>query len=123
MKPLPYVKRYTDRHGRARYYYRRKGWPSVPLPDPLKGMREFNAAYAAAEERRPLPMASKAPQAGTMEALIVEYLGSRYYADLAPASKASYGSVLTMLRKRESAKAPVQAITPGSVEKLISARV
>lgn len=119
MKPLPYVKRFTDRHGRARYYYRRKGWPSVTLPDPLKGMREFNVAYAAAEERRPLPMASKAPQAGTMEALIVEYLGSRHYADLAPASKASYGSVLTMLRMRESAKAPVAAVTPASVEKLI----
>jgi len=119
VKPLPYIKRFKDRHGRARYYYRRKGWPSVALPDPLKGMREFNAAYAAAEEKRPLKIGSRAKMTGTMEALIVEYMGSRQYLELAEASRTTYAAVLTMLRMRESAKAPVAAVTPMSVEKLI----
>jgi integrase len=45
IKPLPYVKAYVDRHGKARHYFRRKGFPSVPLPAP--GSAGFLAAYEA----------------------------------------------------------------------------
>ncbi len=31
---LPYIKSYPDRHGKPRYYFRRKGFASVPLPAP-----------------------------------------------------------------------------------------
>ena len=43
---LPYVKCYLDRHGKARYYFRRKGFPNVALP-PI-GSPGFTAAYEAA---------------------------------------------------------------------------
>jgi hypothetical protein len=41
-----YVNSYWDRHGKQRYYFRRKGQPSIPLPAP--GSPEFEQAYAAA---------------------------------------------------------------------------
>jgi hypothetical protein len=46
IKPLPYVKAYVDRHGKARHYFRRKGFVSMPLPAP--GSPGFMEAYEAA---------------------------------------------------------------------------
>lgn len=44
-----FVKSYTDRHGRIRRYYRRKGFPAVPL-NGEPGTETFRQAYEAAEE-------------------------------------------------------------------------
>jgi integrase len=52
---LKYVKSYPDRHGKPRHYFRRKGYPSVPLPAP--GSPGFIAAYEAANT---LPIAPTA---------------------------------------------------------------
>jgi integrase len=46
---LRYVKAYTDRHGKARYYFRRKGFPAIALPAP--GSPGFLAAYEAANAK------------------------------------------------------------------------
>jgi integrase len=46
VKLLRYVKSYLDRHGKSRHYFRRKGYPKVPLPPP--GSPGFMAAYEAA---------------------------------------------------------------------------
>lgn len=46
MKPLPFVKAFVDRHGKARHYFRRRGYPSVALPAP--GTPGFLAAYERA---------------------------------------------------------------------------
>jgi integrase len=43
---LPFIKAYKDRHGRARYYFRRKGYSAVQLPAPHAP--GFMAAYEAA---------------------------------------------------------------------------
>lgn len=41
---LRYVKSYTDRHGVTRHYYRRRGFPEVPLRG-KPGTKEFLASY------------------------------------------------------------------------------
>ena len=108
MKPaLPYVKRFADRHGKVRYYYRRKGWPSVALPSPLEDMRAFLDAYAAAEGRAP----RQAPEARTMDALITAYLASPEFRALKPASRDLYLYAIGWLRKRPSMSLPVAAVT------------
>jgi integrase len=56
IKPLPYVKAYVDRHGKARHYFRRKGFASVPLPAP--GSPGFMAAYEAANTATATPAAT-----------------------------------------------------------------
>lgn len=97
MKPLPYVKRFVDRHGKARYYYRRKGWPTVALPSPLEGMQAFLAAYARAEGSQP----ARAPER-TLEALIAAYLASPEYRAL----KAGFARTVPV-RDPLAAQAPV----------------
>lgn len=42
-----YVKAYTDRHGKGRYYYRRKGYPQAPLPG-MPWSPAFMEAYEVA---------------------------------------------------------------------------
>ena len=44
---LKYVHAFVDRHGRARYYFRRKGRKATALPG-LPGGEAFLAAYKAA---------------------------------------------------------------------------
>jgi integrase len=46
---LPYVKAYVDRHGSPRWYFRRKGFPAVALPQP--GSPGFLATYEAANAK------------------------------------------------------------------------
>jgi integrase len=51
-----YVKAYVDRHGKSRYYFRRKGFATVPLPSP--GSPGFSAAYEAANAALLTPAAA-----------------------------------------------------------------
>ena len=48
---LRYVKEYTDRHGKARRYFRRPGFKPVALTG-TPGSEEFMAAYQAASDGR-----------------------------------------------------------------------
>lgn len=108
MKPaLPYVKKYRDRHGTLRYYYRRKGWPTVALPSPLTDMRAFLDAYAVAEGKAP----ARVPESRTMEALIAAYMASPEFRALKPASRELYLYAIRWLRKRPSMALPVAAVT------------
>lgn len=96
--PLPYVQRTRDKQGVPRYYYRRKGWPRTTLPSPLKDMKAFLAAYAAAEQRR----AIERPDDGTLGSLITAYLKSQDYRGLKPKSKETYNTTIAFLRSRPS---------------------
>ena len=44
---LKFVNGFTDRYGRPRYYFRRRGFPAIPLLG-LPGSDDFMAAYSAA---------------------------------------------------------------------------
>jgi integrase len=57
---LPYIKRYKDRTGKVRAYFRRPGFPKVALPG-NPGSKEFVAAYCAAMAM--VPVAPVAPKA------------------------------------------------------------
>src|SRR5262245_30926035 len=43
-----HVNAFTDRTGRARYYYRRRGQKAIALPDYMRDPEAFRAAYASA---------------------------------------------------------------------------
>jgi enterobacteria phage integrase len=89
---IPYVKAYTDRHGKVRRYFRKPGCKPVALPG-VPGSVEFMAAYQAAlGERAPIP-ASRLGE-GTVAALICEYLKSPAFTDLASSSQKLYRIVL-----------------------------
>src|ERR1019366_8274143 len=70
---LPYVDGFRDRHGKARYYFRRNG-RRIALPG-IPGTPEFIFAYQAALETKTAGPVIRA-QAGSFDALREEYLQS-----------------------------------------------
>lgn len=105
---LPYIHAYTDRHGRRRFYYRRKGYVLVQLPAP--GSRGFAEAYAAAGKRDRVEP-SKTVAAGTFGALCREYELSAQFGQLAPLTQRETRYVIRALEKRHADK-PVALLEP-----------
>ena len=72
---LPFVERWRDRHGKMRFYFRRRGSPRIALTGEF-GSDEFHAAYAralhggASDDTRPK---IERPGNGTLAALIASY--------------------------------------------------
>lgn len=93
---LKYIKEY-DRNGVTYRYFRRKGCPQIALPG-LPGSREFNAAYEAALNEKPIP--ASAHKAGTFGKLVTEYYSSVDYANLKPNSRKLYRVVLDPLSRK-----------------------
>jgi integrase len=98
---IPYVKGYRDRHGRQRFYFRRRGYKSRTLPEPGSAafLESYNEALGVA---RNTP-ASKAA-AGTLGAIILEYQGSAEYARLAESTRSEMGYVIAKLVADHGAK-------------------
>src|SRR5262249_11431586 len=95
---LAYVHAFVDRHGRVRYYFRRHG-RRTPLPG-LPGSSEFMAAYASALETAPRPeIAPTRTIAGSVNAMVVGYLGSAEFTQLAPTSQRQYRRIFEELRR------------------------
>jgi integrase len=88
---IPYVNTYRDRHGRVRHYFRRKGCKPVALPG-APGSFEFMEAYRLAVGQGPARRGP--PSAGSVGALIGNYLKSPDFANLKPSSQRLYGIVL-----------------------------
>lgn len=82
--PFPGVSRIMDRHGKARFRFRRKGL-SCYLPGPY-GSVEFRAAYEAACEGAKGPTQRSAPH-GTLKWLVEQYIRSARYRDRSDVSR------------------------------------
>jgi integrase len=95
---LRYVHAFVDRHGKARHYFRRHG-RRIPLPG-LAGSPEFNRAYEQALAGAPPAAEIGAARtiAGSVNAMIVGYLSSAAFGQLAPASQRQYRRILEELR-------------------------
>lgn len=117
---MSYVKAYKDRHGKMRHYYRRPGWPSIPLPgDP--GSRAFAAAYEAAAlaGRRPVGIDRIIP--GSFSALIAEYYESTGYLRLKDITKRTYRNSLEAFR-REFGDVLVKEMDEQLLEEVLDAK-
>src|SRR5215831_3474088 len=97
---LQYVHGFVDRHGKARYYFRRQG-RRTPLPG-VPGSAEFMAAYQQALAGTPPTAEVGAARtiAGSVNAMIVGYLGSAAFGQLAPASQQQYRRIFEELRHK-----------------------
>ena len=76
-----FIQQYIDRHGKPRWYFRRAGFPRIPLPG-LPWSPEFMAAYEMALAGQPLEIGSKKIKPGTMRALAVSYFNSLAFQSL-----------------------------------------
>lgn len=116
---MKYVKAYTDRHGRRRHYFRRRGFPTIALPgDP--GSRQFADAYTAALRNSRRKIGADQIEPGSFADMIVQYYESAAYAKLRDITKRTYRNALEKFRQ-EFADIPVSSITPTTAEDILAA--
>lgn len=107
---LDNIQAFTDRHGRRRHYYRRKGMKRIALPGE-PGSAEFMAAYAQAKAADPSAGAdarAKAAEARvqprSINALIIAYYRTQEFLDLKPATQKNYRNILDRFRAKHGGK-------------------
>lgn len=97
---IPYVHAFRDRHGRMRYYVRRKGKKAVALPG-LPGSKPFMEAYQAAIGSTPEPDKQSKGGERSLSALIASFYKSAGYKNLKPNSQKTYRHVLKHLESKD----------------------
>ena len=117
---LPFIERWRDRHGKMRYYFRRRGSPRIALQGDV-GSDEFHAAYALAlhgeaDDNRP-----KIERAGngTLAALITSYKQTAAFKGLRETTQAGYQSRLDAIR-REHGHRSVAGLTQERIETMLA---
>lgn len=75
---FPYLKEHADRHGKMRWYVRRRGCPLVALPAAPTTPEGF-AAYHAAVGQPTAPKKSTGTPAGSARALLADFYASDYW--------------------------------------------
>ena len=96
---LPYIHRFLDRHGQARYYVRRAGRKRVALKG-LPGSEEFMSAYQAAlADLKPPEIGAKRTKPGTINATVIAYYASTSFtADFSASTRAMRRAILERFR-------------------------
>src|SRR5262245_29527775 len=92
-RPPQYTNGFIDRHGKARWYFRRAGFKRVPLPG-LPWSPEFMAAYEQALAGQPLQIGIARTKAGTIHALAVSYFNTPEFRSLKQSSQALYRGII-----------------------------
>jgi integrase len=88
-----YVHGFIDRHGRPRFYFRRRGFKEVTLPG-LPWSPQFMAAYEAALAGQPTQIGGGRMKPGTMRALALSYFNTAHYRALAPSTQSVYRNII-----------------------------
>lgn len=115
---LPHVQVFTDRHGKQRAYYRKKGCPRKALPGKL-GSAQFMAAYHEAGGNSPEQVGSGHTLPRTINALIVAYYNSPGFRRLRPSTRAVYRGTLERLRKA-CGDLPADRLSPDHIDGMLS---
>lgn len=105
------VTKFTDKTGRTRYRFRKKGLPQY-LFRHEPGTPEFMAEYSAA--RKAQPASKYAP--GSFHALIDSYYRSKRFRDMRPISQRMRQNALERFRKQHGDK-PVKALEARHIDR------
>jgi integrase len=101
---LDYVHAYADRHGKVRYYFRRKGFKRVSLPG-KPGSAEFMSAYQLALGTAPrTEIGARRSKVGSVSAAVAGYFGSMEFGNLAESSQGSRRRILERFRAEHGDK-------------------
>lgn len=115
---IPYVQCVRDRYGHDRYYFRRRGYPRVPLPG-LPGTTEFMDAHQRALGNAPCEIGVGLNAPGTFAALAVAYYQSAEWRQLEPITQATYRNIIEKFREKHGSK-PVKKMESRHVRALIA---
>jgi len=93
-RPPKYVQGFIDRHGKARFYFRRAGSKTVALPG-LPWSPEFMAAYTEALAGQPMQLGrSRIAKAGSIQALAISYFQSADFGAMQPRTQRVYRNMI-----------------------------
>src|SRR5262245_1276185 len=121
MRRLPrFVHGFIDRHGKARFYFRRPGFESKALRG-LPYSAEFMSDYEAALAGQPLPIGVNKARPGTMRALALSYFASTEFRTLRPSTQRAYRGTIERLCK-EHGNRRVADLRREHVVRLMTAR-
>jgi Phage integrase family len=103
-RPPKFVQAFIDRHGKARFYFRREGSKSLPLPG-LPWSPEFMAAYELAMGTvRHEEMGASRTSPGTINALVVSYYKSDEWNRLTPETQKTRRRIVEGFRLKHGGK-------------------
>jgi integrase len=123
LKLPAYVHAFVDRHGKARYYFRRPGYKRVPLPG-LPWSPEFMSEYEGAMkgERAPrVEIGANRSRPGTVTAAVVGYFGSLAFASLADGTRRIRRQTLERFRAEHGDKG-IATLARTHIERMINAK-
>lgn len=120
LKLPPYVHAFIDRHGKARFYFRRAGFKRVALPG-LPWSTEFMAAYeiAKAGERKEIGLPRTRP--GSVAAAVGGYFGSLAFANLSEATRKLRRGILERFREEHGDKG-IATLARAHVERMVNSK-
>jgi integrase len=118
-RPPKYVQGFIDRHGRPRFYFRRSGFKTVPLPG-LPWSPEFMGAYEEANGKLVrLDIGVKRTIPGTISDAIIRYFAcAEFMSGLRPSTQAMRRAILERFRS-EHGKKRLAKLEPEHVDKII----
>lgn len=124
IRAIKWVKRYHDRHGKERLYFRRPGFPSVALAGPIGSAafcEDYARALAKVESRRESRGNRAAVDSRSFRRLVIDYYGSPDFLRTKPSSQAVTRGILDQLC-REIGPCWVSQMTRRHVELLIASK-
>jgi integrase len=92
-RPPKFVHGFIDRHGKARFYFRRAGFKKMSLPG-LPWSPEFMAAYATALAGQPAQIGGAPVRPGSIRALAVSYYNSIGFRSMKPSTQSVYRNII-----------------------------
>jgi integrase len=101
--PPKFVQAFIDRNGKPRFYFRRPGFKSVPLPG-LPWSPQFMEVYEAALLGQPLQIGASRTKPGTVSAAIIGYYRDQSFLTLAPSTQRSLRGILEHFRAEHGDK-------------------
>jgi integrase len=97
MKRAPkYVQGFIDRHGKPRFYFRRSGFKSAPLPG-LPWSPEFMAAYESVLAGQSARIGGGRVKHGTFRAVAVSYFSSTAFRTMKASTQSVYRNAIDRL--------------------------
>ncbi len=118
-RPPKFVHAFLDRHGKARFYFRRGGLKKIALPG-LPWSPEFMSAYEAAMNHAlPIVIGERRTKPGTVDEVIARYLGSTAFTEgFAETTRKTRRAILERFRVAHGDKR-LRMLKPDHVAKLI----
>jgi len=101
--PPKFVQAFIDRNGKPRFYFRRAGFKSVPLPG-LPWSPQFMEAYEAALSGHPSQFGVGRTKPTTVSAAIIGYYHDQSFLILAPSTQRSIRGILERFRAEHGEK-------------------